>query len=276
MRVDLLQSVALCCYGNEYLSDPESVPIPELHPVTCAFRTSYEIAFERRGGATTLDMVPESTSAWFKQLRFDGAEKLFLNLEKCALEPTKQGEDKWGVAVDGDRSCELWQPSMRMRSYDKMDATPCLVVHYGERFNRWSLGPTRSKTDAAVAYVENFNATREICFKNRFESLIAPLDRCLALHTEANQEMGGFKDLCPANYPGDAKALLASALRALALVSSPTWNQQNVLPESKVDFANATLKVWRASRSAFEAAATSGLQKEAPSTAHGYPLQESA
>lgn len=277
MRVDVLQAVAICCHGNVYLANPAQERLTEMHGSNSTFRTVYEVAFERRGVSSARPgMAPEGTAAWLKGLGAEGVDHLVMSLQKCSLDAAKQGTDQWGIIADGDRGCEIWQPLWRSRSLGNNDATPWRVLYNGERFNRWSLTPIPTSEEAESKLAAALTMAHEFCLERHLTALAQPLLRCSELQSAGNPEMIGFPDLAPAEYPRPARALIASALRVILVVSSSAWNPDIAGEDYKAEFLCNTLRLWHGACLALEAAASSGLTWAEPTTAPAHPRLEAS
>lgn len=258
MRADVLQTVAICCYGNAYLLGDDAEAAPELLSANTSFKTSYEVLFERKGtgfSAQTSGKMAIGTAPWLRRLRSEGVERLQLCLNRCDPDFSRQNASPWGITADGKLGLELWQPAWKARvvgGYN--DASPWKVTYSGERFSRWSLSVPRKPEQASTLLSEAVRGASEFCTKKGVPQLALALDRCSVLQDHGNAELLGFPDLAPAVYPIEARQLFAATIRCMLVMHSGAWAPTAFeSKEDQAEFAAATQTLWEALMIALEA-----------------------
>jgi hypothetical protein len=209
----------------------------ELRVTNSTFKQVCEVGFERRGIAANYGS--EGVSPWLKRIRHEGVDRLALLFKNC--EPDAKAQSSaWGILTDSERGLELWQPSWRKRlGSHPHDLTPWLVVYSGERFNRWNLKPPAPVEVAAEGLVQSLEELIKACQRGQVAGkLKQPLTWCLDQHRQQNVEMMVAPDLCPSQFPVPLQALVASALRAMHLMSNPAWNGEGDAAVIRTDLAH--------------------------------------
>lgn len=255
MRADVLQTVALCSYGNSFLAGLEGDTPLELVGHNRAFRGVEEILFERIPQSyKNANPIPVAggTAPWLRRLQHEGIERLELRLTKCSLDVAKSGP--WGITTDGDIGLELWQPSAKARMVTYGDPLIWRARLTAERVQRWTLGP-HLDLDNACGMLHKSLAEAD-SFAQEFGSpeiknILHKASQCLA---GDGDEASAFPDLLPTHMPRELRRIVSAAVTSKLVISSGTWNRENLAKLGAISrFDTLSQLVWKCSMTALEA-----------------------
>lgn len=259
MRADVLQTVALCSYGNSFLAGLDGENPPELVGHNRAFKGVEEILFERIPQSyKNANPIPVAggTGPWLRRLQHEGIERLELRLTECSLDVAKSGP--WGITTDGDIGLELWQPSAKARMISYGEPLIWRAKFTAERIQRWTLGPHLELDNACVmlkkalaeadSFAQDFGSPEIKC-------ILQKASQCLFTDSAVTS---AFPDLLPANMPQGPRRIVSAAVTSMLVISSGTWNRENLVKLGAISrFETLSQLVWKCSMSAFEAAVNS-------------------
>lgn len=256
MRVDVLQAVAICCYGNAFLSGATGGRAPELLGCHSTFRGASDLIFERGSGMKNLTggNLAEGTSPWFRRLQSEGVESLRLCLDRCGLS-TSGEEDGWGIMSDGDVGLELWQPVWKSRFARYGESALAKITYSSTRFSRWGLADAADFIDAGTELIDALEEGLELCRLFGLDEISEWLLKCVVYYRSGEVSCPGFPDLLPQSIPNEQRVLSSASVRALLVLSSSAWTEATAADETSAALHPITMRIWKGALRGFEAAA---------------------
>lgn len=147
------QAIALVTHANAYLLGRVAEP-SELLGEHSAFRTTFELTFDRLGPGDRPYPLADGTAPWLRRIRKEEVPRMHLVLVPLSYERATRvaglPEPRWGLVTEGDVGTELWAPNWNIRIgiNPKEEAAPWKVSWQAEKSTR---GVLRGNCDLAEA-----------------------------------------------------------------------------------------------------------------------------
>jgi hypothetical protein len=249
MRLDVLQAFALCSHGQPFLRDATDRQ-PEVLRQNPAYRSVYELAFERTGRGLQAGSVGEGSGPWLRRLKSEDVTALRLHLQPCGFtQATDAGE--WGIISDGNRGTELWHPQTKARFMGRNDATPHQVVFVSTRFSRWNMPQTMTLSGAAQRLALAVDEGLKMLRSYGNTSLLIALEHSYEMSVLGRTGSSPDEEVIHPDAPVEAQQLYHCALRVAKVTLEPGWPKAGA--DENVSCARKNL--WSAAMASFEAAA---------------------
>ena len=221
MRADLLQTVALGCFGNMFLA-LKSEKAPELLHSNVAFRGISEVTFERGSEGLMKGRIAENIAPWLNRIAREGTTKFRLIYDDLPISP-RQAPKIWGLLTDGDIGMEIWTPTWHPKAMFIGEPKACRVLYTAYRSTRFFIKPVSQFQDDLV---EIETALGEIVGEL---SMILPehANRILACYQDyVNRSMTAFGlELCfPQQMDPEATAIGILGIKIASAVSAADWD----------------------------------------------------
>lgn len=244
MRFEVIQAYALCCRATEALRLQSGEEAPSL-PAS-VFSGLKELTFQPRSiGAARAANEIEGFPVWVEYLRSQDVAKVQLDVSECSPDYYRHTDPTWGLATDGEYSCELWHPRLLYRQGAPAGEGRGRLVAAAHKSNRWNATretcaqTSLDKFDDALAKAMQFAA------QARNAGLISAIEKLSLLQNAGATDLMAFSDLCPAEAT-DARRLLSSALRIMMVIQSPIWSSAAIGSDLAPEFLVNTQRLWHA------------------------------
>lgn len=248
------QAIALATHGNVYLHGRDAEPL-ELLGEHSAFRTTFEMTFDRLGPGDRPYPLADGTAPWFRRIRKEEVARMWLVLVTLEFERATRvaglPEPRWGLVTEGDVGTEVWAPnwSIRIGINPKEENAPWKVSWQAEKTGRSfvrgnaPLAETVDKLATAVrsmaSFVRAMGSDRE---RVTFEELLLWVSDATAI-----PELRAYPDLFEEHrYSPEARraGLLASV--ALGLFTAAGWKDRRIENEQVQEAFNyARNEIWQ-------------------------------
>lgn len=132
------QAIALATHGNAFLRGKDKEPL-ELLGENTAFRTTFELTFDRMGPGDRPYPLADGTGPWFRRIQKEEVMRMRLVLVPLELDRATRvaglPEPRWGLITEGDVGTELWAPNwtIRIGINPKEEAAPWKVSWLAEK-----------------------------------------------------------------------------------------------------------------------------------------------
>lgn len=112
------QAIALVTHANAFLHGRVAEPT-ELLGEHSAFRTTFELTFDRLGPGERPYPLADGTAPWLRRIQKEEVPRMHLVLVPLPLERATRvaglPEPRWGLVTEGDVGTELWAPNWTIR-----------------------------------------------------------------------------------------------------------------------------------------------------------------
>jgi hypothetical protein len=256
----VMQSVALCAYGNAFIDAPDHASMPPGYIHFSVFKHIAEYSFERctpgyRGGP--LGSLP---SQWLKRLKAEEAHSMKLTMSRFDVHhahsmPSGDGRGP-AIITEGSAGIEVWTSGWKYRG-SMPDGRDWKVSYASERGNRSFQSAQRSCAELSAELIDRvaklsdkFASLNQKTWQTRFNALVN-------LHEQRQHLIERYSDVLPAaNFGFEARLLLANAVRSYMVLTSNEFRNLRLADDSPMHHISDR-EVWSAVCAGFETVVSS-------------------